>query len=77
MRLYFIKQNTSKWARKHDYRIYKTNHSDTSKEVENIFDLGFLGVEKDYPEQISSLSIKKKGNRVNSRGKRVQQQNPF
>jgi hypothetical protein len=48
-------------GRRHDYRIYKKNHPDTPKDVENIFDLGFLGVEKDYPaEQISSLPIKKK-----------------
>ncbi len=49
-------------GRKHDYRIYKNNHPVTPKDVENIFDLGFLGVEKDYPEQISSLPIKKKRN---------------
>ena len=47
-------------GRRHDYRIYKKNYPDIPKEVENIFDLGFLGVEKDYPEQISSLPIKKK-----------------
>lgn len=49
-------------GRRHDYRIYKKNHPDTPKDVESILDLGFLGVEKDYPEQISSLPIKKKGN---------------
>jgi hypothetical protein len=48
-------------GRRHDYRIYKKNHPDTPKEVENIFDLGFLGVGKDYPaEQKSALPIKKK-----------------
>ncbi len=47
-------------GRKHDYKVYKNNHLVTPKEMENTFDLGFLGVEKDYPEQISSLSIKKK-----------------
>ena len=30
----------------HDYKIYKANHPVTPKEVENVFDLGFLGVEK-------------------------------
>ena len=29
------------------------------KDVERMFDLGFLGIEKDYPEQRSSLPIKK------------------
>ncbi len=49
-------------GRKHDYKIYKKNHHVTPKEVENILDPGFLGVEKDHHEQISSLSIKKKWN---------------
>ena len=44
----------------HDYKIYKANHPVTPKEVENVFDLGFLGVEKDFPEQTSSLPFKKK-----------------
>ncbi len=33
-------------GRKHDYKIYENNHSVTPKEVENIFEFGFLGVEK-------------------------------
>ncbi len=41
-------------------QIYKKNHPDTPIEVENVLDLGFLGVEKDYPEQKSTLPIKKK-----------------
>jgi hypothetical protein len=32
----------------------------TPKEVVNVFDLGNLGVEKDFPEQKSALSCKKK-----------------
>jgi hypothetical protein len=47
-------------GRRHDYKIYNKNRPDTPKDVESIVDLGFLGVEKDYPEQISSLPIKKK-----------------
>ena len=46
-------------GKKHDYKIYKKNHPDIPKDVINIFDLGFLGVEKDYPKQRSSLPIKK------------------
>jgi len=46
-------------GRKHDYRIYKKNHAGIPKEVVSMFDLGFLGVEKDYPEQKSSLPVKK------------------
>ena len=46
-------------GRKHDYKIYKKNHPKLPKDVTSMFDLGFLGVEKDYPEQKSSLPIKK------------------
>ena len=46
-------------GRRHDYGIYKKNHPDLPKNVTSMFDLGFWGVEKDYPEQLSSLPIKK------------------
>ena len=46
-------------GRRHDYRIYKKNHPELPNEVTTMFDLGFLGVEKDYPKQKSSLPIKK------------------
>ncbi len=36
-----------KKGRKHDYNIYKKDHPITPKEVLNVFDLGYLGVEKD------------------------------
>ena len=32
----------------------------TPKQVVSVFDLGYLGVGKDYPEQLSSLPNKKK-----------------
>ncbi|MDR4491172.1 MAG: hypothetical protein R2685_09780 [Candidatus Nitrosocosmicus sp.] len=46
--------------RRHDYKVYKKNHPKLPKEVMSMFDLGFLGVEKDYPTELkSSLPIKK------------------
>ncbi len=42
-------------GRRHDYDIYKKNYPITpSKQVVNVFDLGYLGLEKDFPEQPSS-----------------------
>ena len=46
-------------GKRHDYRIYKKNHPDLPKDVMSMYDLGFLGVEKDYQKQKSSLPIKK------------------
>ena len=52
-----------KKGRRHDYDIYRKNHIVTpKKEVVNVFDLGYLGVEKDYPQQKSSLPYKEKRN---------------
>ena len=42
--------------------FYKKNHPVTPKQVVNVVDLGYLGVEKDYPEQLSALPYKKKRN---------------
>jgi hypothetical protein len=47
---------------KHDYDIYKNNHPVISKQVVNVVDLGYLGIEKDFPEQLSALPYKKKIN---------------
>ena len=50
-------------GKKHDYKIYKKNHPDIPNKVAKVFDLGFLGVQKDFPaEQKSSLPFKKKRN---------------
>ena len=49
-------------GKRHDYKIYKNNRPVTPKDVVNVFDLGYLGVEKDFPEQRSSLPYKKKNN---------------
>jgi hypothetical protein len=44
-----------KKGRKHDYALYKKNHPIVPNQVVNVFDLGYLGVEKDFPaEQLSS-----------------------
>jgi len=46
-------------GKRHDYRIYKKNHPNLPEDVMSMFDLGFLGVEKDYQKQKSLLPIKK------------------
>ncbi len=51
-----------KKRRRHDYDIYKENHLSTPKDVLNVFDLGYLSVETDYPGQPSSIPLRKKKN---------------
>ena len=44
------------------YSIYKRNRPVTPKQVVNVIDLGYLGVETDFPEQLSALPSKRKRN---------------
>ena len=54
---YIIHKSGHKKGRKHDYILYKKNHPFTPKRLLMQFDLGYLGVEMDFPEQLSSLTI--------------------
>ncbi len=47
---YIIHKADHKKGRRHDYDVYKKNHPVTPKDVFNVFDLGYFGVEKDYPK---------------------------
>jgi hypothetical protein len=67
---YILHKAAHKNGRKHDYGIYKKNHPITPKQVVNVVDLGYLGVEKDYPEQLSALPYKKKKNQDLSQEKK-------
>ncbi len=51
---YILHKIGYKKGRKHDYDVYKKNHPIIPKQVVNVIDLGYLGVEKDFPEQLSS-----------------------
>ncbi len=59
---YILHKVGYKKGRRHDYGVYKKNHPVTPKEVVNVVDLGYLGVETDFPEQLSALPYKKKRN---------------
>ena len=69
---FIIHKTDHKKGRRHDYDIYKKNHPVTPKQVVNVVDLGYLGVEKDFPEQLSSIPYRKKRNlEVIARRKRI------
>ncbi len=59
---YILHKIRHKKGRKHDYDIYKKNHPDIPKQVIIVVDLGYLGVETDFPDQLSALPYKKKRN---------------
>ena len=61
---YILHKVGYKKGRKHDYDIYKKNHPVIPKQVVNVVDLGYLGVETDFPEQLSALPYKKKRNQI-------------
>lgn len=41
-------------------RIYKENHPSTPKKVVNVFDLGYLGIEKDFSGHYHTYQIERK-----------------
>ncbi len=68
---YILHKVGYKKGRKHDYDIYKKNHPVIPKQVVNVFDLGYLGVETDFPEQLSALPYKKKINQFYHKMKKI------
>jgi hypothetical protein len=59
---YIIHKTGYKKGRKHDYNVYKDNHLLVPREVVNVFDLGYLGIEEDFPGQMSSIPNRKERN---------------
>jgi hypothetical protein len=57
---FIIHKSNHKNGSRHDYDIYKENHPITPKEVVNVFDLGYLGVEKDYHSNYLHYQIEKR-----------------
>jgi hypothetical protein len=47
-------------GRIHDYEIFKNKHPTTPLQVENVLDLGYLGVKDDFPTVKYVLPFKKK-----------------
>ena len=51
-----------KGRKQHDYSVYKDEHPVTPPLVKNYFDLGYHGIENDFPNMKVVLTIKKKRN---------------
>jgi Helix-turn-helix of DDE superfamily endonuclease/DDE superfamily endonuclease len=70
------KANHHKKENRHDYDVYKENYPVTPKQVVNVIDLGYLGIEKDFPEQLCPpylIKRKETMSYLHRRGKRIQQ----
>ena len=46
---YILHKTDHKKGQRHDYDVYKKNHPITPKQVLNVVDLGYLGIEKGFP----------------------------
>ena len=55
-----IHKSTHSPGSHHDYSIYKSKHPTLPPELLQFYDLGYLGVEKDFEDQTSILPYKKK-----------------
>jgi len=55
-----IHKSTHSPGSHHDYKIYKSKHPTLPEELLQFYDLGYVGIEKDFPDQISILPYKKK-----------------
>jgi hypothetical protein len=57
-----LNKSNHKKGRQHDYSVYKDEHPLTPSQVKNYFDLGYYGIEKDFPDLKVALPVKKKRN---------------
>ncbi len=69
--LILLHKTGHKSGRKHDYDIYKHNHPITPVQVENVFDLGYMGVQNDYHTVKSVLPFRKKMNNDLSKEEKI------
>jgi len=60
---FIIHKANHKKGRRHNYDVYKENHPTNPKQVVNVVDLVYLGIEKDFPEQLLSTPNRKQRNR--------------
>jgi len=57
-------------GRKHDYALFKDKHPETPPDVEKYVDLGYKGVQKDFPERKWVIPVKKRRKRNLTRRER-------
>ena len=58
------KANHHKKGKRHDYDIYKRDRPVTPKQVVNVIDLGYLGVEKDFQNNYPPYHAKRRETKI-------------
>ncbi len=69
---YILHKVAYKKGKRHDYDIYKKDHPILPKQVVTVVDLGYLGIGKDFPEQLSSIPNRKKRNQELSQEEEIE-----
>ena len=59
MKVLILHKTDHERGRIHDYEIFKNKHPITPLQVENVFDLGYMGVQNDFPTVKSVLPFRK------------------
>ena len=54
-----LHKTNHKRGRIHDYEIFKNKHPITPLQVENVFDLGYMGIQNDFPTVKSVFPFRK------------------
>jgi len=63
-------------GRVHDYALFKRDHPDLPKEVRPIVDLGYNGIQNDYPEMDPAIPFKKRSVGRGHKGERADELTP-
>ena len=63
-------------GRVHDYALFKRDHPDLPKKVRPIVDLGYNGIQNDYPEMDPSIPFKKKSVGRGHKGEKADELTP-
>jgi DDE superfamily endonuclease/Helix-turn-helix of DDE superfamily endonuclease len=63
-------------GRTHDYALFKRNHPDLPKKVRPVVDLGYNGIQNDYPEMDPSIPFKKKSVGRGHKGEKADELTP-
>ena len=63
-------------GRRHDYDIFKHSHPDLPQKVTPVVDLGYDGIQNDYPELNPMVPFKRKGRGRGHRGEKAKELTP-